>query len=185
MAKKIVISAGHSNTDLGAVADHNGDKVNDYKEADFCADFRNYVAYYLRNWGLPVTTDGEGRTNAPLSQAIKLATGADLAIEFHLNASSDSRAYGVECLANVKHKTLCQKICQAIVNVTGSRLRGEYGYKAEDAGQHSRLGFVRAGGIIVELEFVSSPKFMSVLNDKRWVVAKAVAEVIKNHVQGG
>lgn len=177
MAKKVVITAGHSNTDPGAVA-------GGFKEADFCADFRNYVAYYLNNWGIPVVTDGAGRTNAPLQQAVQLARGADVAVEFHLNASANSQAHGVEVLCDAKHKQLAQKICQAIVGVTGSRLRGDFGWKPENAGQHSRLAFVRAGGLVVELEFVSSPKFMRELNEKRWVAAKAVAEVIKQHVQG-
>ena len=46
----VVITAGHSNEDPGAVYDNT-------KEADFCADMRNYVAFYLRNWGVQVKTD--------------------------------------------------------------------------------------------------------------------------------
>ena len=171
----IVITAGHSNTDPGAVA-------NGYKEADFAADMRNYVAYYLRNCGFDVQTDGDGRTNAPLSQAIQLAKKAELAVEFHLNASATYTAYGVEVLSQPKDRALSQKIAQAIVDVTGSKLRGNNGWQPENAGQHSRLGFVQAGGMIVELEFVTCQSRMNTLNEKRWLVAKAIAEVIKTHL---
>lgn len=171
----IVITAGHSNTDPGAVSEH-------YKEADFCADMRNYVAYYLRNWGLNVKTDGDGRVNAPLQQAIALARTADIAIEFHLNAASTRRVKGIEVLSRDKNKVLSQKIAQAISSVTGSPLRGDKGWKPEDAGQHKRLGFVSAGGLIVELEFVSNFAAMNELNTKRWVVAKAIAETILKHI---
>lgn len=173
----IVITAGHSNVDPGAVYDGQ-------KEADFCADMRNYVAYYLRNWGLSVTTDGEGRTNAPLRQAIQLAKSADIAVEFHLNAAQNKTACGIEVITRDKNKKLAQSIAKAIQSVTGSKLRGkEDGFKPEDAGQHSRLGFVSAGGLIVELEFLSNPYWFRILNNKRWVVAKAIAEVIKDHAE--
>ncbi len=39
-----------------------------YKEVD-CVDMRNYVAYYLRNWGFDVVTDGEGRRRKFTAQA--------------------------------------------------------------------------------------------------------------------
>lgn len=172
---KIVITAGHSNTDPGAV-------YNGTKEADFCADIRNYVAYYLRHWGQKdVLTDGEGRVNAILSEAIKLARQADIAVEFHLNAAGATTAQGIEVLTSPRNKRLAQEIAQAIHSVTGSPLRGDNGYKPENAGQHRRLGFVQAGGLIVELEFLSNPARFKVLQDKRWLVAKAIAEVIHNH----
>ena len=176
----VVVTAGHSNTDPGAVR-YEGNVVVQ-KESDFCADMRNYVAYYLRNWGVSVKTDGDGRTNAPLQQAITLAKTADIAIEFHLNAASTRRVRGVEVLARDKHKVLSQQIAQAISGITGSPLRGDLGWRPEDAGQHKRLGFVSAGGLIVELEFVSNPTAMQDLTNKRWVVAKAIAEVIFNFI---
>lgn len=171
---QIVITAGHSNTVPGAV-------YNGVKEADFCADMRNYVAYYLTHWGQKdVVTDGKGRVNAPLSEAIKLARQADIAVEFHLNAAQSVHASGIEVLALPRHKRLAQDIAGAIHSVTGSQLRGDSGYKDQSSGQHKRLGFVQAGGLIVELEFLSNPKWFSVLQEKRWLVAKAIAEVIHN-----
>lgn len=172
---KIVVTAGHSNVDPGAVA-------NGFKEADFCADMRNYVAFYLKNWGFTVETDGEGRTNAPLAQAISIAKGAKVAVEFHLNAAVSRKASGIEVLAPSNKKKLAQAIAKSIAKVTGSNLRGDEGFKPEDSGQHRRLGFVRAGGMIVELEFISNPTKFNILRETRWLVAKAIAETIRNYI---
>lgn len=174
---RIVITAGHGGTDPGAIA-------NGYTEAAFCADMRNYVAYYLRNRGLKVETDGQGPTNAPLAQAIALAKSANVAVEFHLNASMHKDVSGVEVLSGPANKPLAQKIAKAISLITGSKLRGDHGWRPENAGQHSRLGFVRAGGMIVELDFVTNADAMAVLNEKRWHVAKAIAETIFEHLGG-
>lgn len=172
---KIVITAGHSNIDPGAVYDG-------VKEADFCADMRNYVAYYLKHWGQKeVRTDGAGRINASLTEAIRLARQADIAVEFHLNAATTKSAYGIEVLTLPRNKRLAQDIAKAIQSVTDSQLRGDNGFKAQSAGQHSRLGFAQAGGLVVELEFLSNPQRFKVLQDKRWLVAKAIAEVIHNY----
>lgn len=181
---RIVITAGHGGKDPGAVADYDKDKNLDFVEAQFCADMRNYVAYYLRNRGYRVETDGQGPVNAPLGQAVALATGATLAVEFHLNASANAGVSGIEVLSTPRNKVIARKIAKAIHDVTDSPLRGEGGWKPENAGQHSRLAFVRAGGLVVELEFISNEKAMRKLNDKRWLVAKSIAEAIMNHVGG-
>lgn len=181
---RIVITAGHGGKDPGAVADYDKDGKLEYREADFCADMRNYVAYYLRNWGYKVETDGQGNTNAPLAQAIELAKGADIAVEFHLNASVNAKAEGIEVLALHTKRQLSQKIAKAIHAVTKSPLRGDQGYKSDSSGQHARLGFCKVGGLVVELEFVSNKSRMETLNNKRWVVAKAIAEAIHNHIRG-
>lgn len=183
MDKPIVITAGHSNTDPGAVADYNKDKIYEYKEASFVVLMRNIVAFCLKRDGFTVKTDGEYLINAPLSEAVKLIKGSAVAVEFHLNASSNPDVFGVEVLSQPKDKDLSQKIANSVVKVTKSKLRGENGWKPENAGQHSRLAFVRNGGIIVELEFVSNKKAMDVLSDKVWLVGREIADTIKSYVE--
>ena len=175
MSKIITITAGHSNTDSGAV---NGSD----RESDIAQDMRNIVAYYLRAKGINIKTDGEGKGNATLTQAVKLIKGSAVAVEFHCNASSSKTAHGVEALAQTKDKVISQKLCKAVSGVMGSVLRGDQGWKPENSGQHSRLAYVSNGGIILELFFISNDEELKIWKDRKWLVGKAVAEVLANYV---
>ena len=175
MSKIITITAGHSNTDSGAV---NGSD----RESDIAQDMRNIVAYYLRAKGINIRTDGEGKGNATLTQAVKLSKGSVVAVEFHCNASSSKTAHGIEALAQTKDKVISQRLCAAVSSVMGNVLRGDKGWKPENSGQHSRLAYVSNGGIILELFFISNDEELKIWKDKKWLVGKAVAEVLANYV---
>lgn len=166
--RKIIITAGHSNTDPGAT---NGVVT----EAHICTDFRNMVAHYLREAGAEFETDGAGHNNLPLNYAIKLVQPGTLAVEFHCNAFSDPKATGVETLSNDKLKPLGTDLCQAVASCLHIKNRGA---KDEGSGQHSRLGFVRVGGLILELFFISNPDDLKAYLDKKWVLARSVAGVL-------
>ena len=168
----ITVTAGHSNKDPGAV---NGL----FREADIAQEMRNMVALYLRQKDIAVKTDGEGKGNLPLPDAIKLISGSKAAVEFHCNAFSKPSAGGCEALSQPKDRALSQRLCKAVSDVMGIPTRGtDGGWKNEGSGQHSRLGYVRNGGIILELFFISNPAELAVWQDKKWLVAKAVAEVL-------
>ncbi len=173
----ITVTAGHSNQDPGAV---NGL----FREADIAQEMRNMVALYLRQKDIAVKTDGEGKGNLPLPAAIKLISGSKAAVEFHCNAFSKPSAGGCEALSQPKDRALSQRLCQAVSGVMGIPTRGnDGGWKNEGSGQHSRLGYVRNGGIILELFFISNPTELAVWQDKKWLVAKAVAEVLAEVVR--
>ena len=168
----ITVTAGHSNKDPGAV---NGL----FREADIAQEMRNMVASYLRQKDIAVKTDGEGKGNLPLPAAIKLISGSKAAVEFHCNAFPKPTAGGCEALSQPKDRALSQRLCKAVSDVMGIPTRGtDGGWKNEGSGQHSRLGYVRNGGIILELFFISNPAELAVWQDKKWLVAKAVAEVL-------
>ena len=171
MKKIVTVTAGHSNTDAGAV----NNKVHEQVVA---TDARNIVAWYLQNAGITVRMDGFGNDNKPLLEAVKLVKGSDIALELHCNASVNPSAKGVEVLANPQHKGLAQRIAQSIAKVIGTPVRGDKGYKPENAGQHSRLAYVQAGGMVVELFFISNQDELDVWNNKKWLVCKAIANVI-------
>lgn len=173
MKKKITITAGHSNTDPGAVSGKR-------RESIIATDMRNMVKLYLEREGIEVRTDGDGSDNKPLNDAIKLIAGSDLAVEFHCNAAANDNATGVECLGQPKHKSICQKISKAIADQMGIKPRRDAGYAGENVGPRSRLGYVDKGGIIVELFFISNPGELATWDAKKWLVAKAVAGVIKD-----
>ena len=170
----ITITAGHSNSDPGAV---NGSD----RESEIAQDMRNIVAYYLRAQGISVKTDGDGKGNLPLSEAVKLIKGSSIAVEFHCNAAASKGAKGVEALSKEKDKLISQKLCAAVSSIMGNTLRGDKGWKAENSGQHSRLAYVSNGGIILELFFISNDDELSVWKQKKWLVGKAVAEVLSNY----
>ena len=93
----VTVTAGHSNKDPGAV---NGK----FKEAELVSQFRNTVAYYLREAGIQYKTDGDGTLNQDLNSAIKLIKGSSVAVEFHMNAAASKQANGVETIALPKRQ---------------------------------------------------------------------------------
>ena len=172
MSKIIVLTAGHSNTDPGAV---NGSD----READIAQDMRNIVASILRtDYGLEVKTDGEGKGNLPLREAVKLIRGSDVAIEFHTNAAASKAATGVEALSTSKNKRWCQVLNRGVADATGWKLRGEGGYKPDNAGQHSRLADAQAGGIVFEPFFISNDADLKLFKERKWIICRAVADAV-------
>lgn len=164
----IFVSAGHSNTDSGAAA-------NGRKEADIAVEFRNMVSLYLEREHVPHFTDGKGAENWPLAKAAKEAKAYDIAVEFHCNAG-DPRASGVETLSAPKDFVLAGKLCHSIATMLGIKNRGA---KPENSGQHKKLAFVQAGGIIVELFFITNKQDLAAYEAKKWIVAREVATILK------
>lgn len=168
----ITVTAGHNDKDPGAV---NGN----YTEAFIAVEFRNEVAKRLREAGFSVLTDGEGTKNETLSNAVKLAKQADLAIEFHLNASANKTARGVEALSLNKDKVLCQKLCKGVSEILDTPIRGaDKGWKSQSSGQHSRLAFCEAGGIIMESFFISNDTELQKYFAKREALFDRIAKDI-------
>lgn len=171
--KTFVITAGHSNTDPGAVAFGR-------KEADIAVDMRNMVAHYLIAAGHTVITDGDARDNKSLNEAVKLIPKGVVAIEFHCNAATPA-AKGVELLAATKHKAISKQIASAIAGVLKTSIRGEDGWKPENSGQHSRLAYVQGGGIICETFFITNATELAAWDAKKWLCAKAVAQALMDY----
>lgn len=167
----ITVTAGHSNKDPGAV---NGK----FKEAELVSQFRNAVAYYLREAGIQYKTDGVGTLNQDLNAAIKLIKGSSVAVEFHMNAAASKQANGVETIALPKDKKLAQALSKAVADAFGSRLRGDKGWIDQSQSARGKLGFISNGGLIVELGFISNEAELAQFNAKYWTAAKAVAMVL-------
>ena len=177
MGKPIVITAGHSNNDPGAV---NGS----FNEAVHVTKVRNALAHILREAGYTVLTDGVGDINEPLPATIKLVKGADIALELHCNAAANKTATGVETIALPKQKAVAQDISAAVAKVYGFKLRGENGWIDQSQSHRGKLGYVSAGGMILELGFLSNDADMKVMENNFWKAARAIAEVIIKHVGG-
>ena len=172
--KTFVISAGHSNTDPGAVG-------NGLKEADIAVELRNAVADRLRVEGHTVFTDGSGTTNDSLRDAIKLIKGQGIALEIHCNAAANASASGVESIAKgTKLKPFCQKLSKAVADVLGEKLRGDVGFIDPTQSARGKLGWCDAGGVILETFFISNPKSVAAYQAKKQEVVSAIVEVLLN-----
>ena len=167
-SKSIFVSAGHGGTDPGAVAFGR-------READIGTEFRNIVAFYLARMSLPHAMDGDGALNLPLTRAVQNARGHAIAVEFHCNAADAATATGVETLSAQADMRVGGLICEAISKALQIKSRGA---KPENAGQHHRLAFVQAGGIIVELFFITNRSDLAAYDARKWLAGRAVAEVL-------
>lgn len=169
--KPIVLTAGHSNTDPGAP----GQGVT---EAALMRELRNIVALKLRAAGHAVLTDGEGAANQPLADAMRLIGRGRVAVELHCNASSNPAAGGTETISLPRHRNIARRLSHAIAGVLGTRLRGADGWIDQSQSARGRLGFVNAGGLIVEVFFISNPRELADYQAKKWLVASAIADVL-------
>lgn len=175
MSKRVVITAGHSNTDPGAVSGK-------FTEAELVTQYRNALVSCLKDLGIVAETDGVGTVNKPLSEAIALAKGAFFALEIHMNAAASEQANGVETIALPKDKVIAQEISKASAKALGQRVRGQDGWIDQSQSARGKLGFINAGGLILELAFISNPTERAFYVANYWKSARAVAEVIAKHV---
>ena len=175
--KLILISAGHSTVapvDPGAAG-------NGFVEAKEALKLRDATAAILREKGLSVIEDGADGISEPLVKALVLARKADIAIEFHFNAGP-ATATGIEVLCKPNKKALAQKLAGAINRATGLIMRGESGWKADDSGQHHRLAFCEAGGLVVEVGFISNADDMRSYHEYFAAIAQNVADVLASQI---
>jgi len=167
----ITVTAGHGESDPGAVA-------NGFTERDLMTDLRDLVATKLRVAGHTVRTDGKPLQNLPLVHALTLVPGAAWAIELHTNAAASTGACGVEVVSMPKDKARAQKLASVIAQALGTKLRGDKGWIDQTQTARGRLGFVRAGGMVVEVFFISNPVELAVYLKRKASVASAIADVL-------
>lgn len=179
MPKTIILSAGHGGTDSGAVS-----QDGKLQEAALAQRLRNAIAALLRADGMTVLTDGADGVNQSLRDAIALVkrTKDALAVEIHFNAAAPA-VRGVEVLCKDEHKRFAQDLAKAVADVTGSPLRGVAGWKSDSSGQHHRLGFCDAGGLIIETEFISNPDAMKIYLAKESDVAQSLAKTLRTYAE--
>ena len=168
---RLTVTAGHGGADPGAVA-------NGIKEADLMAELRDIVALKLRQMGHQVRTDGERWHNLPLAHALALVPGSCCAVELHTNAAASASATGVEVVAMPSQQAKAQQLASAIAGVLGLRLRGDGGWIDQTQTARGRLGFVRVGGMVVEVFFISNPDDLARYQQRKWLVASAIASAM-------
>lgn len=179
MSKRIVLTAGHSYKDSGAVTTMDGVL---YKESVISAKFRNALAKKLRDRGFEVITDGDGDENDTLNNAIGLIRKYNpaLALEIHCNASSNPTAHGIETISLPKDKHISQEISMAVSRITQEKLRGDNGWIDQSQSARGKLGYVNAGGLILETFFISNHNSLRFWLDNYWLVATEVADTLES-----
>ena len=174
MGKTILVSAGHSTVppvDPGAVG-------NGHREADLTLELRDLVVALLRAAGVKPLVDGEDGRNEPLTKAVALARQADVAVEIHFNAGPPS-ARGTEVLAFEDERGAAASLAAAVASAAGLSVRGsDGGWKRTDSGQHKSLAFCDAGGMILEVAFISSAADVAAYEAAKPAVARAIADVL-------
>lgn len=171
-SKRIVITAGHSEVDPGAV-----NQRLKLTEAKLAVQLRDSIAGILKAKGFNVTTDGAAGQNQPLPAAIALAKNSDIAVEIHFNAGPET-ASGVEAISLPPLRGFAQSLAIAVSSATKTKIRGAGGWIDQSQSQHPRLGFVQAGGVILEIEFISHDNCMIVYGARSQAVADAIAATI-------
>lgn len=168
---RITVTAGHGAGDPGAV-------VPGYTERDLMTELRDIVAMKLRAAGHQVVTDGGAGMNLPLADAIKRIARSDVAIELHTNAAANPAARGVEVISLPTQAPQARRVAAAIAGVMESPLRGDHGWIDQSRSARGRLGFVNAGGMVVEVFFLSNPEELARYRERFWVVASAIAKAV-------
>lgn len=75
---------------------------------------------------------------------------------------------------------MCQRLSNAIAATTKDNVRGDDGWIDQSKSARGKLGFVEAGGVIVELFFLSNKGDLERYEQVKWLVASAiVAELVK------
>lgn len=167
----ITVTAGHGGSDPGAVRDG-------IAERDLMTELRDIVAAKLRANFHEVRTDGARWQNLPLVHALTLVPGSDVAIELHTNASDNPKARGVEVVSMPAQRELARTIARRIAHVLETPVRGAGGWIDQTQTARGRLGFVRAGGLVVEVFFLSNQEELAKYQARKWVVATAIAEAV-------
>jgi N-acetylmuramoyl-L-alanine amidase len=169
---KFTVTAGHGAGDPGAVA------ADGTTEAALMTELRNIVADKLRKAGHEVKTDGAAWQNLPLVHALTLVPGSDVAVELHMNAATNVLARGVEVVSLPTRTEQARTIARRIAHVIESPVRGSGGWIDQSQSARGRLGFVRAGGLVVEVGFISNPVELHMVRSRLWLVASAIVEAL-------
>lgn len=174
----IYLSAGHHNTDSGAVSGK-------FIERDLTKESR-----FLIEKNIPsnqVIKDKDFETNSQYQNRIKPGSGSVL-FDIHFNAGSPT-ATGTECYINkadfanknsLSYK-MADEICKKTAEILGIKNRG---VKSEASSQHPRIGVLnlKAGvSVLWEICFISSPLDMPKYILHKEKLNKEIAIILKKY----
>lgn len=174
--KIIVVNAGHSDVDPGAVT---------LKEADEAKAIRNAFVELMKSAGFTIHQVPDGldlvKSIAWANTKAKALNDA-LLIDIHLNYSHDKKARGVEAYHGTSaiSKLIADTMAKKIAESLGMKNRGG---KPDTQTAVGSLGWIRqtkAWATLVEVGFISSPEDMAILRSPAGY--KAAAQGIANAI---
>lgn len=174
--RKVYIIAGHNGKGTGAhgFIDEGAETIS----------LRNKVCYYLNSFGIIPGKDIDTMNlSGVVSLLKKLVHKSDIVVDLHFNAAN-KKARGVEVLVSNQgdiERPMAKEICERIADIIGTPNRG---VKGEASGHHSKLAMLsnfEAEQMIVEVCFCDNEDDTKEYTAKKWLVAKAIAEVIKKY----
>lgn len=164
----IILSAGHSPDSPGASALGK-------REHELTREYARALHDALRDAGVPVMLINQ---SLPLRERIQLMkarkTPRDLAMEIHFNAAN-GKAHGTEVFYPMGDVT-CLKVSRDILLKTSGALGlRNRGAKLQNRSARGTLGWVKEGGILIEVCFMDNPEDMSKVNPTVWAEAVVAA----------
>lgn len=174
----IFISAGHHNTDPGAV-------LNGLQENNLTKDVRNLIVKNLHLQS--IIQDKDFETNSQYQRRIKPGSGS-VVFDIHFNSGSPT-AGGTECYVNTKDFAdknslsfkMASEICARTSEILGIRNRG---VKPDNKSQHSRIGILNLGSgisVLWEVCFISSILDMQNYALKKNILSKEIASILEKY----
>lgn len=171
----IFLSAGHHNTDPGAVSGK-------FIERDLTKESRFLISQYIDKSQLILDKDFE--TNTQYQGRIKPGSGS-VVFDIHFNAGSPTST-GTECYVkksdfankNSMSYKMADEICKATSEILGIKNRG---VKSESQSQHSRIGILNKSAgcsVLWEICFISSVLDMSAYTFKKAELSHKIADIL-------
>ena len=93
-------------------------------------------------------------------------------------AATNPAAKGVEVISLPAQAPLARRVAAAIAGVLETPLRGDHGWIDQARSARGRLGFVNAGGMVVEAFFLSNQEELAKYRERYWMVASAIAKAV-------
>lgn len=175
------ISAGHSDTDPGAIA---CDAVT--TESMIVLRLRNEIVYALQQQGLRAEYDGSSSSeNAPRNTAIEQARAVSgIKLDLHCNSHTNAAATGVEVIALEMHRASARTLARAVAEALELPLRGDGGWIPDTQSARKRLAWMDAnrknpkgpGWYLLECGFISNPRDFAHIQTRTSVVASVIAD---------
>jgi len=173
------LSAGHNNSDPGAVA-------NGYRESDVTKIIRDSIAKHSKAADMVLDKDWE--TNRQYQGRIKPGEGSVLN-DLHLNAASNSKTRGVESYVNKKdfaNKNSMSYRMADEINVFLAQTLGipNRGVKPENHSQHTSIGVLNLGAgcaVLTEIDFITGSLAVENILEKKDVIGKGLADILQKY----